>query len=416
MTRRWALAFTSLAVVFLTACPEDQDAPGPEGGRAFQRYVSIGTSITEGWQSDGVIYSSQVNAWPALLARQAMVEFGTPQIQGPGCYAPLIAPLQFSRRLAGSATAAPTECAPLYAGIELPQNNVAISGATTGMALNRPAVANPVDLRDQLYSRTLPVGLTQVTAMLAQDPTFVSVELGANEVLGAATTGLVLPGQTYVPFAAWEPDYVKVIDSVKKTGARALLVTVPLVASIPSMRTGAEIFATPVRQQFAAFNVTVSADCETGPGSTNIIFVAQLALRKVAEGRGRAAQGLGPATLSCADVPGATPDYILTPADTATLNGVVRQMNVRIAELANANDYALLDANEVLGFIVGARASYSLAAQLGCNIPYGQYISLDGVHPSNQGHILIANAAIEAVNEHYGFEIPTIPEPAAATC
>ena len=414
MTRRWALALTSLAVVFLTACPKDDPPIGPEGRRAFVRYVSIGTSISEGWQSDGVVYSSQVNAWPALLARQAMVQFGTPQIQGPGCNPPLIAPLQLSRRLVGSAAAPSTQCAPLFAGIDLPQNNVAISGALTTEALNRAASATPASTRDSLYARTLAVGQTQVTAMLSQDPTFVSVELGANEVLGAATSGLLVPGATYVPYAAWEPEYVKVIDSVKKTGARALLVTVPLVGSIPSMRTGAEIWA--VRAQYAAFNVAVSADCETGAGSTNVIFTPQLALRKVAEGRGRAAQGLGPATLSCANVVGATPDYILTPADTATINGIVRQMNVRITDLANANNYALLDANEVLAFIVGARAPYSLTAQLSCNIPYGQYISLDGVHPSNQGHILIANAAAEAVNEHYGFEIPTIPEPAAAAC
>lgn len=416
MTRRWALAFTSLALVSLTACPDGDNSFGPKGRSAFVRYVSIGTSISEGWQSDGVVYTSQVNSWPALLARQAMVEFGVPQIQGPGCNPPLIAPLQLSRRLAGSAAAASTQCAPLYSGIDLPQNNVAISGALTTEALNRAASATPASTRDSLYARTLPVGQTQVTAMLAQDPTFVSVELGANEVLGAATSGIVVPGVSFYPYAAWEPEYVKVIDSVKKTGAKALLVTVPLIGSIPSMRTGAEIWA--VRQQYAAFNVAVSADCEVGPGSTNLIFTPQLALRKVAEGRQRAGMNPfpGPATLSCTNVPGATPDYILTPADTATLNGVVRQMNVRIAELADANDYALLDANEVLSFIVGARAPYSLATQLSCNIPYGQYMSLDGVHPSNQGHILIANAAIEAVNEEYGFEIPTIPEPAVATC
>ena len=414
MTRRWALAFTSLSLVFLTACPSDNGSFGPKGRSAFVRYVSIGTSISEGWQSDGVVYTSQVNAWPALLARQAMVNFETPQIQGPGCNPPLIAPLQLSRRLVGSAAEASTRCAPLYAGIELPANNVAISGATTAEALNRAASATPATTRDSLYRRTLPVGETQVSAMMSQDPTFVSVELGANEVLGAATSGLVIPGVTFVPVPGWEPGYVEVIDSVKSTGARALLVTVPLVGSIPSMRTGASVWA--VRQQFAAFNVLVSADCEVGPGSTNLVFTAQLALRKVAEGRARAAQGAGPATLSCLDVPGATPDFILTPADTATINGVVRQMNVRITELAEANGYALLDANEVLGFIVSARAPYSLVAQLSCNIPYGQYISLDGVHPSNQGHILIANAAIEAINIEYEFEIPLIPEPAAATC
>ena len=69
MTRRWALAFTSLALVFLTACPQENGSFGPKGRSAFVRYVSIGTSISEGWQSDGVVYTSQVNSWPALLAR-----------------------------------------------------------------------------------------------------------------------------------------------------------------------------------------------------------------------------------------------------------------------------------------------------------------------------------------------------------
>ena len=413
MTRRFTLGVTTLAAVLLTACSGGEFETPPEK-RAFQRYVSMGTSISEGWQSDGVLYSTQVNAWPALLAGQVGVEFGTPQIQAPGCNPPLIAPLQLGRRLVGSASQPSTTCAPLYPGITLPQNNVAISGATTSDALNRTASATPATTRDSLYTRTLAVGQTQVTAMRSLDPTFVSVELGPNEVLAAATSGLVIAGQTYWPYAAWEPIYTQVIDSVKATGARALLVTVPLVASIPSMRRGSEVWDQ--RNAFAAFHVAVNANCSTAPGSDNILFIPQLALRKVAEGQARAQQGLPPADLSCANGQGATPDFVLTPADTATLNAVVRQMNERITALANANDYALLDANEVLGFIVGARAAYSLAAQLTCNIPYGQYISLDGVHPSNQGHILIANAAIDAVNSRYSFGIPKITEPAPASC
>jgi lysophospholipase L1-like esterase len=386
----------------LAACEKDRTV-GPEGGGAFRRYVSIGTSISEGWQADGVVYSGQVLAWPALLARQAMAPFGTPMIQAPGCNPPLIAPLQLSRRLTGSATTASTRCAPLFPGITLPQNNVAISGALASEALNRAASATPATTRDSLYARTLAVGQTQVTAMLSQDPTFVSVELGANEVLGAATSGIVVPGVTYVPFAAWEPPYVQIIDSVESTGARALLVTVPLVGSIPSIRSGPELFA--VAAEFLAFNIQVNADCQNSP---NLIFTPQLVPRKVAEGQALAAQGQR-AQLSCADVPGATPDYILTPADTATLNGVVRQMNTRITELASQRGYALLDANAVLQHIVDTRPAYSVVKHLGCTSPFGQFISLDGVHPSNAGHVLIANAAAEAVNDHYGFSIPQIP-------
>jgi hypothetical protein len=42
--------------------------------------------------------------------------------------------------------------------------------------------------------------------------------------------------------------------------------------------------------------------------------------------------------------------------------------------------------------------------------PYGQYVSLDGVHPNVQGYQDMANAAAAALNQAYAFAIPENPQ------
>ena len=47
-------------------------------------------------------------------------------------------------------------------------------------------------------------------------------------------------------------------------------------------------------------------------------------------------------------------------------------------------------------------------------LPYGQYVSLDGVHPNAQGYQEMANAAADALNSTYGFAIPLNAQPVLA--
>ena len=51
-----------------------------EGRGAFQRYVAIGTSVSQGFRSDGVLAESQQSSWPAQLARMAHREMTLPLI------------------------------------------------------------------------------------------------------------------------------------------------------------------------------------------------------------------------------------------------------------------------------------------------------------------------------------------------
>ena len=85
-------------------------------------------------------------------------------------------------------------------------------------------------------------------------------------------------------------------------------------------------------------------------------------------------------------------------------------MNSFIQSQASANGWAFLDLNAVLAKGMANRGPYSVVKQLSCTRPYGQFISLDGVHPNVQGYQEMANAAAAALNSAYGFAIPENPQ------
>lgn len=415
MKRCLSFSAGAVALVVLAACDDDRTT-GPAGQAAFTRYVAVGTSLSMGVQSDGVVYFSQREDWTKLLANQAFAPFTQPLIAPPGCFSPLIAPLQFSRRLSGisattnQTTSIPdTTCAPLGA-YTLPTNDVAIDGSNTYDALYvTPETASVEGVkRRRQYRLVLPPNTSQVTAMMRQSPALVSVELGANEALGAAS-GLLVPRAayrgagalgTYVPNAVWQPVYDRLIDSVKKTGAKVLLVGVPKTNGFVSLRTGDELYQD--RAAFQSYGVIIAANCEA---SANAIFIPIKVLNTIG-----AAQATGTAqTLSCEDTPGAQ-DNILTPAEVQLIDGVIDGMNSHISSVAQSNGWAYMDMSAVWAQWVSRRGAFSVVNLLSCVSPYGQYVSLDGVHPNLQGYQEMANAAAAALNLAYGFAIPENPQ------
>jgi hypothetical protein len=419
MKRGCSILVGVLSVAAFVACSGDRTS-GPAGQEAFARYVAIGTSLSMGVQSDGVVYFDQQHDWTKLLAHQAFGSFSQPLVQAPGCFSPLIAPLQFNRRLSGisasvseAASTPDTTCA-LFGTVTLPANDVAIDGANTYDALFVTPETTAVEgvKRRRQYRLVLPAKTTQVTAMMRQTPTLVSVELGANEALGAAS-GLIIPRSGYrgagaqgtiVPNSVWQPVYDQLIDSVKKTGAKVLLVGVPSTNGFVSLRTGDELYED--RAEFLALGVSVANDCQ---GNPNSIFVPLKVTAVVA-----AAQSSGTVqTLSCGDVPGAQ-DNILTPADVQVLDALIDGMNAHIKSVAQSSGWAYLDLSAVWAQWVARRGPFSVAAMFTCVAPYGQYVSLDGVHPNAQGYQEMANAAAEALNSTYGFAIPLNAQPVVA--
>ena len=363
----------------------------------FARYVALGTSNSMGVQSAGVFAAGQKAAWPAQLAVRANASFLLPLIQDPGCGPPLLPPLAadlalvaaFSAFGAGGdlVTALMTVCAPLQAGITLPTNNLAISGAKARDALNSTPETETASnaRRGELYKRVLPPGKTQVTAMQAQNPTFVSVELAANEVL-PATTGRI---SAMTPYDNWVADYNQIIGSVKSTGARAVLVGLPNnAANFPSVRRAREFFNQ--WPYLLTLGISVSFNCYF---SSNYLFLPGYLLKLLSQ---------TPTTATCADVPGAV-DHVLTASDMNAINSRLAQMNAHIEAKANENGYAFFKLSALYDL---PKSSLNLSNVLFSNTPFGPNISLDGVHPSTQGQAILATAAVQAINARYGLAIP----------
>jgi lysophospholipase L1-like esterase len=403
--KRIHLTLVTASSIALAACsdagvsPLSSDAKAsaslsPRAAAYMSNYVAIGTSLSMGWASAGVVGSLQRDAWPKQLAEQARVEFTVPEIAEPGCPPPMAPPIIGFRRTDGSSAGESTVCAPNVAGVTLPTHDLAVENATAAEALNAtPATASQG--RGPVTSRVLPAGMTQITAMRSLNPTFVSVEFGGNELL-PAQVGLLYPGVTFTPFATFQSNYSQIVDNVKATGARALLVSFRLdLRKFPTIRTGVEIASQ--RAAFAAYNVSVNADCDA---SDNFIFVRGKVPTAVITGLTRAGYGLGPYDLSCADVPG-TPDYILTPGDIGFINSLAEQMSDEIESKAKENGYAFFP----LGALYNDSKEgvpFDLEAFLKSDTPYGELISLDGVHPSAKGQTVLARTARQAIQRTYG--------------
>lgn len=394
----------SLAAVLLsTACTElapplepdaetqyARDQTRPQN--AFDRFVALGTSISMGVDGAGVYADAQRAAWPSQLAATVGASFALPLIEDPGCPPPLLAPLALNLVLLGAfsafgagddlLTAVSGTCMPLQPQVELPTGNLAISGARAHDALytTPEAAAAHSASRGALYSRVLPPGHTQVSAMLALVPTFVSVELAANELLPAAMG----TSSAMHPYEDWVRDYDQVIAAVQSTGARALLVGLPdRAANFPSVRTAREFFNE--WPYLLTLGISVSISCYFSP---NHLFIPGYLLTLLSQ---------APTTATCSDAPG-TVDYVLAPADMSAIDARLARMNEHIEQHALANGYAFFSISVLYDL---PKARFSVYDVLFSREPFGPYTSIDGVHPNAAGQRLLADAAADAIRARY---------------
>jgi hypothetical protein len=296
-------------------------------------------------------------------------------------------------RLNGDPITGGQVCAPLVAGITPPTQNVAMAGALAVDAVQTSAATAPAT--QPWYQRVLGLGspLTQLSATIAQQPTIVSVELGANEVLNA-TSGLIAPFVTVAPLPAFTQPYDFLLYQLAQTHAKVILVGLPSDGSkLPSLRKGWEIWND--RAEFAALHVDVSGDCQN---NQNYINVSQLSLTMVFTAAQTFAHGLPNPVYSCTDIPGQQ-DLILTPADMVTLNMMLGAETDHIKQQAQLYGFGYFSLGALYDRSDLKAAPYSIIAQLTSRTPYSPYISLDGVHPSAMGSAVIAAAGAQAYNQ-----------------
>jgi lysophospholipase L1-like esterase len=406
-----------VALPVLAGCRTDEKLNAPAvSDPMFRRYVAMGNSITAGFQSAGIDDSTQQRSYAQLLAKAMVTNFNYPQLNGRGCPPPFTNNITQTRVGGGT----PTTC-----DLRVPRNglmnSVAVPGARAEELLNNFGV--PVSTSNALTTFFLG-GKTQVERMTEMQPTFVSVWIGNNDVLGSLTNTSNPGDPLFVtPGAVFDAQYDSIAAAVSATGAKAVLIGVADVSVIPYASKGTFYFCA---------SANAAGACGVPPQLPPGLFVSPSCAPALAGGLGdttlvpwpigvpkilAAAQGATD-TLDC------TVDTdVVSGSELAGLHAAVTGYNAHIQSVAAANGWAYLDPNPAL---LAARSDPTIPLKvepfpsippnpLVAPVTFGTFFTLDGVHPSSLAHQVVASAIAAAINAQYSTTLP-VPVCAAVSC
>lgn len=374
--RRAGTLSVLLALVMTLLATAPADAHGRRG-IDLTRLVVVGDSLSAGFQNGRLVADQQVHGYAPLVARQAEVD--------------LVLPLM------GLAAGIPYRLDPSQQATDL-----AIPGANAGQALAaRPdgvVVIDPVHdpFGTDLWTELI-LGLpglfqgasrSQVEWAEALAPTAVFVWIGNMDALAAAVAG---DATLLTPVEQFHAAYRELVARLAATGAALIVATIPDVSVIP--------YFTPAAAVAAAGGLPLEAIGPVlGIGPGDLLLPEALGL-------------VGP--ILAGAVPGPLPaNTILDAGEVAAIRAHTRAFNRIIAVEALARHAALVDVHGLLdcvsrgGLVVGERR---LTTDFG-----GGLFSLDGIHPTNTGYAVVANAFIRALRLHFGARIPMVDLAAVA--
>jgi len=251
------LKFGTLLVVtsllFMTACDDGTEpTPDPMGTLDFSRYIAIGNSLTAGFQSGALLSDGQDNSYPKLITRQVdatdvdenytMIQplINYPGIGGEDGVLELTFDSEGNPIVVPSTLTQPT--GPTVAG---PYHNLGVPGAystdatvaTSGGTSWLAAIGLPNAFFDLVVQ-----GKTQTAIMTDAQPSFVTMWIGNNDVLGYATSGGDVPSQIeniiLTDDGTFETAWKAAADAIDATGAKAIVANIPakaIVANIPNV-------------------------------------------------------------------------------------------------------------------------------------------------------------------------------------
>src|SRR6266478_2406159 len=198
----------------------------------------MGNSITAGFQSGGINDSTHLQSYAVLLARGMHSPFFAPLLNKPGCPPPYTNVFTQTRVSGGTSTTCALRKIPNPAPPFI--SNTAVPGAWVIDIYNNAAGAHPNTLTQFILG-----GLTQVQMLERAHPTFVTVWIGNNDVLTAATSSTNAGDSTKITSVAnFQARYSAMLDTVAAVGPQgAILVGVANVTAVPFFSAGATYWA-----------------------------------------------------------------------------------------------------------------------------------------------------------------------------
>ena len=266
--------FKWLLLVSLTfvACDDDEtttviDEPITAGSADFSKYVALGNSLTSGYSDNALFAAGQENSYPNIMAQQFALagggSFSIPYMDGNDGGLLLGGTPVAAKRLylSGFANATTpillnipglptTEITNTLTG---PFNNMGVPGAKSYHLL-APGYGNAAGIQFGLsnpyFARFASSPTTSIIAdAVVQNPTFFSLWIGNNDVLGYATSGgsgvnqignpnpATYGGNDITDPTVFASVYGTLLDQMTANGAKGVVANLPYVTSIPFFRT-----------------------------------------------------------------------------------------------------------------------------------------------------------------------------------
>lgn len=426
------------SVGLLTACTDRDETYTPSKGSAdFSNYVAFGNSLTAGYADNALYYDGQVVSFPNLLAEQLE------QVGGGDFTQPLVDPSSVGIGSDGNARLilgvvngelSPVPAAPQgdmsifttsVAG-DGPFNNMGVPGATVTTAIF-PGYGNPANGQgnfNPFFTRmtTDPANASMLSDAIAQQPSFFTSFIGNNDVLGYATSGgagAPITPMEGAPGVGFSASYDAVTEAFLATGAKGAVANIPDVTSTPFFTTvpynglvlqdQAQVDALNAAYE-PLIGMGLVAPFELGPNGFIIEDenIPQVGMRQIQEGelillsvpQDQLAAGLGSQT--------PIPDqYVLTADELTEIKTATENFNQKIKSVAQTHDLAFVDVNAFMnkasnqGIMVNGR-------EITTEFVTGGAFSLDGVHLTPIGNVLVANEFIKAINNTYDAQIPQV--------
>ncbi len=244
---KWLL-FASLSIV---ACNDDDvvtEEPVSPGSANFSKYVALGDSFAAGYSDGALFIEAQKTSYPAIMAGQFMAAgggsmtipfmndniggFTITALGGPRLYFNGTAPTpvsgtpstDVSSHLSGTFTNLGIPGAKSYHLVAGGYGNIA------GLATSPPS-ANPYFVRFASSSTT-----SVLADALTQQPTFFSLWIGGNDVLGYALSGGD-GSNPITPTATFDAVYNDLTTQLSASGRKGVVANLPYVSTLPHFTT-----------------------------------------------------------------------------------------------------------------------------------------------------------------------------------
>lgn len=427
MKKLWII----LGFAALASCKPDLKTEVPQAnGLDFSRYLAIGNSLTAGY-ADGTLYrSGQQNSYPAMLAGQfsyfGPFEFRQPLLKseagfpGPKKVLGYAADCKGINSLTPLDYTGPADTTGDYANISAqgPFNNMGIP-YMRAIDYLRPYYAVLASGLGIPYAARMfsDPAATPLTEALKINPTFFTLWLGSNDILGYALSGgegNINPDfpQNLSDPAVFRVVYDSVVKALVSTGAKGVLMNIPDITSIP--------FFTTVPYNGLTLDTASAAQLNTAFGSLGMQFrtgannfvIQDLALPS---GRRQIKKGelillsVPQDSIKCGGWGSTTPipkEYVLTSDEVSKIINITRVFNGYIKDASVLHSLPMADMNAYMQTLQSGIVFNGV--DFNTQFITGGAFSLDGIHLTPRGYALVANKIIETINAYYKSTVPRV--------